>query len=131
MTSARLFSAVLTLLTCAAVAQEPSIGSSTFSKNMSCVMPDYPGAAIRANAQGAVYMTITVGEGSNVTNVAVTQSSGDSREHQLLDRVARDAFMGCLWLGREPVPPGLYRLKYVFKLRDATAAEVEAIRRGQ
>ena len=131
MTSARLISAALPLLTFAAMAQEPPMASFGFTKNMACVKPDYPAAAARVEAQGAVHMTITVGEGSMVTDVVVTKGSGDSREHRLLDRAAREAFLACRWLGQEPVPPGPYPVQYVFKLQVATPAEAEAWRRGR
>lgn len=57
--------------------------------------PEYPRAAVRAGAQGAVTMRLHVEADGTVSQVDVVQSSGTTYAHKLLDRAAVEAMLRC------------------------------------
>jgi periplasmic protein TonB len=59
--------------------------------NTDCEKPAYPAAAARAEATGVVRIKVTVGADGHATATEITRSSGNSREHKLLDRAAEAA----------------------------------------
>jgi protein TonB len=61
----------------------------------SCAKPEYPAAAARAEATGTTRIRFTVDGEGRVTKAEVVGSSGPSREHRQLDRVAADALGAC------------------------------------
>ncbi len=57
--------------------------------------PDYPPAAVRAQAQGVVKLRFHLDIDGQVTQVDVVNSSGKTREHKLLDNAAAVALARC------------------------------------
>jgi len=56
---------------------------------------DYPAAALRAEATGTTKIRFTVGPDGRMTGAEVVRSSGPSREHKQMDRVALAKLSGC------------------------------------
>ena len=111
-------STLLTLLPGGAAMAQDTL--TQFFQRMHCPRPEYPAAAARKETQGTVAFSIIVGEDSRVTGVEITQGSGDTREHRLLDRTVKETFSNCVWRGEVPVPPGSYSGHYVFQLSPVT-----------
>ena len=61
----------------------------------SCDKPEYPAAALRADASGTTKIRFTVDAGGSVSKAEVERAAGVSREHRLLDRAAVDALSKC------------------------------------
>jgi TonB family protein len=57
--------------------------------------PVYPAAALRVQAQGVTHIAFHVDETGKVTSAEVVTSSGNSREHRLLDLAAVMALSRC------------------------------------
>ena len=108
--------AALSLASVASPAQPSRSPDFELPKGMSCRWSQYTAAAARAEAQGTVHFTVTIGEESRVTGVDITQSSGASREHKQLDRVTRESLLACRWVGPDPVAPGSYAGSFTFRL---------------
>lgn len=54
--------------------------------------PGYPPDAVRANATGRTTVRVTLSAEGEVLDTEVVSASGQSKEHRLLDRTARDFF---------------------------------------
>ena len=63
--------------------------------------PEYPAAALRAQASGTTRVRFTVDANGKVTSADVVGSSGSSRENRLLDNAAKAALATC------PFKPGI------------------------
>lgn len=61
----------------------------------SCEKPDYPAAALRADATGTTKIRFAVDADGRVVRADLENPSGASREHRLLDRAAIDALSRC------------------------------------
>ena len=61
----------------------------------SCEKPEYPAAALRADATGTTKIRFTVDAAGAVSKAEVERAAGSSREHRLLDRTAVDALSKC------------------------------------
>jgi protein TonB len=71
----------------AAVAAKMDVGS--------CDKPEYPAAALRAEATGTTKIRFTVDAAGVVSKADIERPAGASREHRLLDRAAVDALSKC------------------------------------
>lgn len=60
-----------------------------------CDRPEYNAAARRAEAQGATTILYTMDTSGQISEATVERSSGPTREHKMLDRLALDAVKAC------------------------------------
>jgi len=83
---------------------------------------DYPRAARRTQATGTTKIRITVDATGKLTNAEVSQPSGMSREHHLLDRIALEKLSTCRFrAGNDSSGKPLGRtweIEYVWKLTE-------------
>jgi periplasmic protein TonB len=73
----------------APVAAQPAI------TNVSACKPEYPQAALKAEASGTTAIKFTIDATGKVVSADVVKTSGASREHRLLDRAAVTSLSGC------------------------------------
>ena len=60
-----------------------------------CERPEYNAAARRAEAQGSTTILFTMDTTGQISEATVEKSSGASREHKMLDRLALEAVRNC------------------------------------
>ena len=85
-------------------------------KILSCPHPEYPPAAVRANAQGRTVIDMDVDEQGHVVDARIVASSGDTREHRLLDVAAKASLGTCVFNAAANVPTRHVRLSYEWAL---------------
>jgi periplasmic protein TonB len=61
----------------------------------SCERPDYTAAARRAETTGNTVIIFTMGTDGVITEASIERSSGPTREHKQLDRLALEAVRAC------------------------------------
>lgn len=61
----------------------------------SCEKPEYPAAALRADASGVTKIRFGIDAAGRVVRAELESASGTSREHRLLDRSAIEALSQC------------------------------------
>lgn len=81
---------------------------------------DYPAAALRAEATGSTKVRFTVGPDGKLASVDILKSSGPTREHKMLDRIAVSKLGECSFKPGtdehgKPVG-GSFDVEYVWKL---------------
>jgi periplasmic protein TonB len=85
-----------------------------------CEKPEYPAAARRTEATGITRIRFTIDETGHVVKAEVTGTSGSSREHRVLDKVAVDALSACRFkpgADENGKPVGAFsNVEYVWKL---------------
>jgi protein TonB len=83
---------------------------------------DYPAAARRAEATGTTKIRFQVGADGKLSGAEVVRSSGASREHKMLDRLALSKLSDCSFKpGRDEngrPTGGSFEVDYVWKLAD-------------
>ncbi len=81
---------------------------------------DYPPAAVRAEATGTTVVRFNVSADGKMTGAEVVRSSGPSREHKLMDRVAVSKLSECSFKAGQDqngAPMGgTFNVEYVWKL---------------
>ena len=82
--------------------------------------PDYPAAALRAEAVGTTKVRFTIGPDSKLVGAEVVKSAGPSREHKMLDRLAVAKLSECSFKagtdeGGKPVGAS-FDVEYVWKI---------------
>lgn len=65
------------------------------SLNFGVCRPEYPPAAMRAEAEGVVVVAFTMDTDGHISEAHVEQSAGPTREHKQLDRATLDAVLAC------------------------------------
>jgi TonB family protein len=83
-----------------------------------CIPPEYPPAALRAEAQGTTTVELRVRPDGTVAESQVVKSAGESRAHKLLDRVTQDAFLKCKFNSIGAEVERTTRLSYVFSFSE-------------
>ncbi len=85
-----------------------------------CEKPEYPAAARRSEATGVTRVRFSIDETGHVVKAEVTGSSGSSREHRQLDKVAVEALSQCRFkpgADENGKPVGAFsNVEYVWKL---------------
>jgi periplasmic protein TonB len=103
-----------------AVAQAPPRLTQADASQCAPTGDDYPGAAVRADATGMTVIQFTVDATGKLVNSEVVKSAGPTREHRLLDGVARTKLSGCKFTpGRDAegrAIGGTFKVEYVWKL---------------
>jgi protein TonB len=72
------------------VRTEPRLNFAT-----TCERPEYPRAARSAETAGNTVIIFTMGTDGVITDASIERSSGPTREHKQLDRLALEAVRGC------------------------------------
>ncbi|MEF7612380.1 energy transducer TonB [Aquincola sp. MAHUQ-54] len=86
-----------------------------------CEKPDYPRAALRAEATGTTRIRFTIDAGGKVAKSEIDRASGPTREHRQLDAAAVEALSKCAFRpgtdpeGR-PVGGAIATVEYVWKV---------------
>lgn len=62
---------------------------------VACPRPDYPPAALRAQAQGTSLVEVTFDQQGQLVDGKLVGASGPTREHRMLDRAALESFALC------------------------------------
>jgi TonB family protein len=83
-----------------------------------CIPPEYPPAALRAEAQGTTTVELRVRPDGTVAESQVVKSAGESRAHKLMDRVTQDAFRKCKFNSIGAEAERTTRLSYVFSFSE-------------
>jgi protein TonB len=98
----------------APVAAQPAI------TNVAACKPEYPSAALKAEATGTTAIKFTIDATGKVVSAEVIRPSGPSREHRLLDRAAVTSLSGCTFRpGRDSSGQAVgasTNVEYVWKL---------------
>ena len=99
------------------VAARPTIAN---ARDCAPTADDYPAAARRAEATGSTRVRFTVGADGKLAGADVLKSSGSSREHKMMDRVAVTKLSECTFRpGQDEngkAIGGTYEVEYVWKL---------------
>ena len=101
----------------------PRVAARPAIANVSACAPkpdDYPAAALRAEATGTTKVRFTVGADGKMTAAEVVKSSGPSREHKQMDRVALAKLSECSFRAgadENGKPVGAsFEVEYVWKI---------------
>lgn len=87
-------------------------------KGYLCDGAEYPAAARRRETQGVVQVAFTVEPSGKISDVVVVKSSGETREHKLLDLVSKRQIQSCTLVSPEPtLEPRTHTADLVWKLR--------------
>lgn len=81
-----------------------------------CPHPDYPPAAVRAEARGTTRVSLTVAADGHVTRGEVVGASGPTREHRLLDMATVASFQKCAFPPVDDKAPRTVTLEYAWRL---------------
>jgi TonB family protein len=112
---ATLLSALL-LSSCAGVDTRPK--RIVYFAAAKCELPEYPFAARRKEITGRTGLRVEVNPEGVVTSVVITKSSGDTREHDLLDSLAKKSFQTCVFAPAPGTRSATAPVDYVWKLVD-------------
>jgi protein TonB len=103
-----------------APAPAPAAAQPAITNVMAC-KPEYPAAALRAEATGTTAIKFTIDATGKVVSADIVRPSGASREHRLLDRTAVSSLSDCKFSpGRDSngKPVGASTtVEYVWKLQ--------------
>jgi TonB family protein len=83
-----------------------------------CELPEYPFAARRNETTGRTGLLVEVNPAGAVTSVVITKASGTSREHDLLDGLAKKSFESCVFAPAPGTRTATAPVEYVWKLVD-------------
>jgi periplasmic protein TonB len=103
-------------LPCIATAQDAQAPRSLDLRAATCPQPEYPRAAIRADAEGRTVVMLTVSASGEVSDVRVVEKSGDTTMHALLDAEAVRVTASCRFPEAVGTAPTQARLPYLWKI---------------
>ena len=87
-------------------------------KGYLCEASDYPAAALRRGTQGTVRIRFTAEPDGKISDVVVIKSSGETKEHKILDLVSKRQMQSCRLAGKEPtLEPRTHDVELLWKLR--------------
>ncbi len=109
-------SSALLLSSCASVDARPK--RIVYFAAAKCELPEYPFAARRKETTGRTGLMVEVNPEGAVTSVVIKKSSGDTREHDLLDRLAKKSFETCVFAPAPGTRSATAPVDYVWKLVD-------------
>jgi protein TonB len=73
----------------------PRVAARPAISNLDSCKPEYPAAALRAEATGSTKIRFVIGADGKLQSSEITKSSGASREHKALDRQALQQLSQC------------------------------------
>jgi TonB family protein len=83
-----------------------------------CDATHYPAAALRKEIQGTVRIGFAAAADGTISDVAVLKSSGDSKEHKLLDLVSKRQVQSCKLSSPTPsLEVRMHTIDLVWKVR--------------
>jgi len=87
-------------------------------KGYTCDGIEYPAAARRRETQGVTQVRFTAEPDGKIADVVVVKSSGETKEHKLLDLVSKRQIQSCTLVAAEPtLEARTHTVDLVWKLR--------------
>jgi len=85
-------------------------------REASCRLPEYPRAAVLADAQGVTRVEFVVNAAGEVTNIRIIKASGATPVHALLDKAVVESVASCRFPAASGFGPVTARQEFQWKL---------------